>query len=171
MSGDGRELSVLVGRVVGVFGLRGDVKVAASVLELRPGLHVLARAPGKPERALTVRGVRPAPAHLRVLFDGVDDADAAERLRGMTLHAALADLPALPANAYREVELVGMRVRDIRLGELGAVVGVAQYPGADMIVVGEKRTLIPMLEAYGVNVDRAARTITTALPAGFEELL
>ena len=118
-----------------------------------------------------MRAVRPAPQHLRVLFEGVEDADQAEALRGMTLYAALADLPPLPVNAYREVELLGMRVRDANLGELGNVVGVASYPGADMIIVGEKRTMVPLLEAYGVKVDRLARTITTSLPPGFEELL
>ena len=155
MSGDGRELSVLVGRVVGVFGLRGDVKVAASVLELQAGLRVLARAPGKPERALTVRMVRPAPAHLRVLFDGVDNADAAERLRGMTLHAALADLPPLPANAYREAELVGMRVHDVRLGELGVVPGawvkMIQHGCPMLIQVGESRICLRREDAKRIG--------------------
>jgi ribosomal 30S subunit maturation factor RimM len=64
-----------------------------------------------------------------------------------------------------------MKVVDARLGELGDVVGVARYPGADMLVVGTKRVLIPMLEAYDVRVDRAARAVTTTLPPGFEELL
>jgi ribosomal 30S subunit maturation factor RimM len=40
-----------------------------------------------------------------------------------------------------------------------------------MLVVGPKRVLIPMLAAYGLRVDRAARTIATKLPDGFEELL
>ena len=171
MSQGGDDDSVLVGRVVGVFGLRGDVKVAASLLELQPGLHLIARGPDGAERALVVARVRPATGHVRVLFDGVGDANAAEALRGMTLRARAAELPSLPANAYRESELVGMKVVDARLGELGDVVGVARYPGADMLVVGAKRVLIPMLEAYGVRVDRAARAVATALPAGFEELL
>lgn len=171
MSEGGREDDLLVGRVVGVFGLRGDVKVAASFLELQPGLRITGRAVDGSQRALVVRSVRPATGHVRVLFEGIGDANAAQTLRGMTLHARPADMPPLPANAYREAELVGMRVTDGRLGELGEVIGIAQYPGADMLVVGPKRILVPMLEAYSVRVDRAARTITTSLPAGFEELL
>ncbi|HME80851.1 MAG TPA: ribosome maturation factor RimM [Candidatus Eremiobacteraceae bacterium] len=171
MSGADRDAQVLVGRVVGVFGLRGDVKVAASFLELRPGLALTGRAPGQDARTLIIERVRPATGHVRVLFEGVTDADQAQALRGTTLHARAADLPPLPANAYRESELVGMTVTDARLGELGAVVGVARYPGADMLVVGPKRALVPMLEAYGLTVDRVARVITTRLPAGFEDLL
>jgi 16S rRNA processing protein RimM len=162
---------MLVGRVVGVFGLRGDVKVAASVFELQPGVRLTGRDPGGAERELRVKTVRPASGHLRVLFEGIDDATAAEALRGMTLHASSADLPPLPVNAYREAELVGMHVTDARLGALGDVVGIAHYPGADMLVVGPKRVLVPMLEAYGVVVDKATRTIKTVLPPGFEQLL
>ena len=165
-----RSDDVLVGRVVGVFGLRGDVKVAASVFELQPGVRVKARGSGI-ERELLVKTVRPAKGHVRVLFEGLSDATAAEALRGMTLHAPAADLPPLPANAYRESELVGMHVTDAVLGPLGSVVGIAHYPGNDMLVIGPKRVLVPMLEAYGVRIDRASRTITTSLPAGFEELL
>jgi len=171
LNAGGRDDQVLVGRVVGVFGLRGDVKVAASFLELRPGLTLVARAPGGEPRTLIVERVRPATGHVRVLFEGVSDADQAGALRGMTLHAHVAELPPLPANAYRESELVGMTVSDARLGELGSVVGVARYPGSDMLVIGPKRVLVPMLEAYGVTVDRAKRVITTQLPAGFEDLL
>lgn len=162
---------MLVGRVVGVFGLRGDVKVAASVFELQPGVRLSGRDREGAERELVVRTVRPAKGHLRVLFEGIADATAAEQLRGMTLHASLAALPPLPANAYREAELVGMRVTDARLGELGEVIGIAHYPGSDMLVVGAKRILVPMLEAYGVEVDKATRTIRTTLPPGFEQLL
>ena len=170
MTPGGEEL-VLIGRVVGVFGLRGDVKVAASAFSLVAGQRVVARAAGKGDRSLVVRSVRPATGHVRVAFEDVDDANAADELRGAALLVASADLPPLPADAYREAELVGMRVVDEKLGDVGAVVGIAQYPSADMLVVGAKRVLIPMLAAYGLRVDRVTRTITTALPDGFEELL
>ena len=171
MSEPGRPDALLVGRVVGVFGLRGDVKVAASLFEIQPGVRLTARDARGAEREVIVSAVRPGKGHLRVLFEGVSDANGAEELRGMTLHAPISALPPLPANAYREAELVGMRVTDERLGDLGDVVGIAHYPGSDMLVVGPKRLLVPMLEAYGVQVNRAARTIATTLPPGFEELL
>ncbi len=115
--------------------------------------------------------MRPARGHVRVKFEGVDDATAAEALRGAHLRVAESELPPLPPQAYRESELVGMHVVDARLGALGDVVGIAHYPASDMLVVGDERVLIPMLEAYGMQVDRAARTIATALPPGFEDLM
>ncbi|HXW76551.1 MAG TPA: hypothetical protein VEJ20_04000, partial [Candidatus Eremiobacteraceae bacterium] len=59
---------------------------------------------------------------------------------------------------------------DGRMGSLGTVRDVLHYPHADMLVVGERGRLVPMLRAYGVRIDRAAATIETALPEGFEEL-
>ncbi len=162
---------MLVGRVVGVFGLRGDVKVAAPFFELQPGLQLMARGLHGAMRSLRVEHVRSARDHVRVRFAGVDDATAAEDLRGMALHVRPEDMPALPANAYRESELVGMQVVDATLGSLGSVAGIAHYPGSDMLIVGEKRVLLPLLEAFGVRIDRAARLIRTSLPAGFEDLL
>jgi len=47
---------------------------------------------------------------------------------------------------------------------------VLHYPHADMLVVGERELLVPMLAAYGVKVDVATATILTSLPEGFEEL-
>jgi len=76
----------------------------------------------------------------------------------------------LPPNTYRDEDLIGMRVTDARLGDLGQVNAIAHYPHADMLVVGERSLLVPMLAAYGVAVDAASRAISTSLPLGFEDL-
>ena len=165
---DGR---VVIGRVTGPFGLRGEAKVEASdPADFRAGLSMLARLPSGEERALVVVAVRPHQNRLLVRFVGVSDAEAADALRGAQLSALVADLPPLPADAYRDGDLIGMQVTDARLGELGAVSGVLHYPHADMLVVGERELLVPMLAAYGVKVDVATATILTSLPEGFEEL-
>jgi 16S rRNA processing protein RimM len=171
LSEPNRSGRVGVGRVIGVFGLRGDVKVAASALALVAGLPIVAIDASGARRELRVSLVRPAHGHLRVRFEGIEDATAAQLLRGATLQAQIADLPALPDDAYRESELIGMQVHDASMGAMGDVVGVAHYPGSDMLIVGPKRTLVPLLKAYGVVIDRASETINITLPPGFEEIL
>ncbi|MDQ6824239.1 MAG: ribosome maturation factor RimM, partial [Candidatus Eremiobacteraeota bacterium] len=71
---------------------------------------------------------------------------------------------------YRDADLLDMQVRDAIIGELGTVRAVQHYPSCDMLVVGDKPWLIPLLAAYEVRVDQAAREIHVRLPAGFEEL-
>jgi 16S rRNA processing protein RimM len=161
---------VIVGRVIGVFGLRGDVKVEVAAFDLTPGLGLVVEGPTFDARRLTIAQVREGPGHLRVRFEGIEDATSAEKLRGAQVRAPRADLPALPVDAYLEKDLIGMEVVDAKLGALGKVSAIASYPGSDMLVVGPKSLLVPMLKAYGMRIDPETRTITTTLPPGFEEL-
>jgi 16S rRNA processing protein RimM len=164
-AGDAR---AVIGRVAGTFGLRGEVKVATSdPSDFRPGLSVRA---SRNDRDLVIAAIRPHKERLLVLFEGVDDVTAAETLYGAELSACLGDLPELPPNTYRDEDLIGMRVTDARLGDLGPVSAIAHYPHADMLVVGDRSLLIPMLAAYGVAIDVASATISTSLPLGFEDL-
>lgn len=121
-------------------------------------------------RELIISTIRPHQDRLLVRFEGVDDATAADSLSGAELSALIGDLPGLPSNTYRDEDLVGMRVTDTRLGDLGAVTSIAHYPHADMLVVGARALLVPMLAAYGVNIDVAGGSISTSLPEGFEDL-
>jgi 16S rRNA processing protein RimM len=101
---------------------------------------------------------------------GVADADAARRLHGASVLAARLDLPRLPPRTFREIDLVGLLVVDETLGVLGTVQSVRRYPACDMLVVGQRELLVPLLAAYGVSIDRKKREIRVRLPRGFEEL-
>ena len=163
--------SLVVGLVTGVFGLRGDVKVEVGAFDLQPGLEVEVQGPSFERRALRISQVRGARGHVQVRFEGVETAATAASLRDATISAPRSALPELPDNTFLESELIGMAVIDRNLGALGRVSGIQRYPGCDMLVVGSRRVLVPMLIAFGVHVDPTARTISTDLPAGFEDLL
>jgi len=171
LTGTDQSERAAVGRVVGTFGLRGETKVVATdPSDLRDGLLLTARWADETERSLTVASVRSNKNRLLVRFAGVDDATAAEALKGALLFANIADLAPLAPDTYRDADLIGMHVTDIRLGSLGDVRDVLHYPHADMLVVGERSMLVPMLAAYGMSIDRAAAAISVALPEGFEEI-
>jgi len=161
---------IVVGRVLGAFGVRGEAKVAADAADLRAGLRVTVRDAGGAERELTIESIRPHQRHLVVKFAGFENPEAVGVLHGADLLAARDLLPALAPNVFRTEDLIGMRVTDVRLGDLGGVRDVVRYPQADMLVVGEKQLMIPMLAAYAVVVDVAQRSISCRLPDGFEDL-
>ena len=177
-AGDAR---AVIGRVAGIFGLRGEVRVVTSdASDFRPGLSVRVRS-GKSgearhlssadgDREMVIAALRPHKDRLLVLFEGIDDATTAQSLNGAELSARIDDLPELPPKTYRDDDLVGMRVTDARLGDLGLVNSIAHYPHADMLVVGDRSLLVPMLAAYEVKIDVASATISTSLPEGFEDL-
>jgi 16S rRNA processing protein RimM len=163
--------AVAIGRILGPFGLRGEAKVHTSdPSDFRSGLDVTARLPDGTMRALVVGSMRAHKNRLLVHFDGITAPEAVDALRGAVLLARLAELPPLPSGTFRDEDLIGMKVLDARLGDLGTVSDILHYPHADMLVVGARALLIPMLAAYGIAVDAAARTIATDLPAGFEDL-
>ncbi|HEY7982034.1 MAG TPA: ribosome maturation factor RimM [Candidatus Eremiobacteraceae bacterium] len=160
---------VSLGRIAGAFGLRGDVKVQASdPAEFAAGLRLVARMPSGVEREMIVEAVRIHKGDALLRFRDVADATAADALAGVVVFAHRTDLAPLPADTYRDADLIGLTVFDARLGDLGVVESVRHYPGSDMLVVGS--ALVPMLRAFDVRIDLVAKRVDVTLPAGFEDL-
>jgi 16S rRNA processing protein RimM len=160
---------VSLGRIAGAFGLRGDVKVQTSdPAEFVAGLRLVARTAAGTETDIAVESVRIHKGDALLRFRDVRDASQADALRGVVLFARRHDRPPLPDDSYRDADLLGLRVVDARLGELGSVESVRHYPGADMLVVGSK--LIPLVKAFGVHIDLAGKRVDVSLPDGFEDL-
>jgi 16S rRNA processing protein RimM len=161
---------VLIGRIVGTFGLRGHVKIAGGDADdVRAGAQLEGIAADGTRRSVTIVSAR---AHKRVVvasLEGISTVSEAEKLVGTRLYVDAASLPALPEGVHRASDLVGLQVVDSRLGPLGAVRSVEHYPSADMLVVGD--ALIPMHRAYDVSIDLSNRTITLRLPDGFDEIM
>jgi len=163
---------VVVGRILGLFGIRGEVKLtAADPHALTPGLPIRLLPEDSAELHSVLETIRPHQRGFVARFSGVADVDAARRLSGATIVASRADLPKLALNQYRDADLRGMRVVDAKLGDLGEVQQIRRYPACDMLVVGERHILIPMLRAFDMDVDSVKRTIRVSLPDGFEELI
>jgi 16S rRNA processing protein RimM len=114
---------------------------------------------------------------------GVDDADAAARLRGRTVFVARGDAPELPDDVHYVDELVGMLVMDERGRELGRVEQVIATGGADLLRVhadtqdreqdgegDEGELLIPIAREYVLSVDTAERRIEVRVPRELLEL-
>jgi 16S rRNA processing protein RimM len=156
------------GRIVGVFGLRGECKIDATRIgadSIRPGLVVRARLPDGNERELRVRTMRLHKGRPLATFDGFDDATAAEALTGATLVLARADVK-LHAGEHLDVDLVGCMLVDGAGRDAGRVVAVEHYPAQDMLVVGDQRALVPMVAAFVKRIDTAAKRIDVEIPPG-----
>ena len=151
-------------------GVRGELVVESwSDQERRfvPGA-VLLLATGQPLGLLAARRHH---GRLLVSFEGVDGRDRAETLRGAVLHVRRDEVPPPPSGTYYHFELVGCRVEDRRLGELGVVAGVLEDGGGTLLRVDGARgeLLVPFVRAYLVRVDTGAGRIETDLPEGLIE--
>ena len=172
--------TVLVGRVLRPHGVRGEVavEVLTDVWErLDPGSRLLLTdgeaaprsVPGLPA-ALVVAGGRPQKSGMLVRFEGIEDRDRAELLRGSWLAVPRSEVPAAPPGTYYHYELLGCLCREGGR-ELGRVVDLVEDGGGLLLMVeGAEGTVpVPFVQSYLCGIDVAGGTIDLELPPGFLE--
>ena len=149
-----------VGRVGKAHGLRGEVHVVAvtNVAErFAPGSELLVG-----DRPLVVRSSRAAGSGFVVGFDGVDDRNAAEALRGSSVRAPALDATEDELFAH---DLIGAEVRDRAGVHIGSVEAVQANPAHDLLVL-EGGTLIPAVFV----VEQSPGVVIVDLPEGLLDL-
>jgi len=169
--------TVAVGRVLRPHGVKGEVVV--EVLSDVPGRfqkgsRVQGVREGSPPVTLTVAAGRKHKTGAVVRFEGYEDRDQVEALRGLDLEVSLAEVPKAPRGTYYQYELLGCLCRDVSNDggeELGKVVEVVEDGGGTMLIVeGEGRRIpVPFVKAFLRRVDVARGRIDLALPEGFLE--
>jgi 16S rRNA processing protein RimM len=159
---------VVIGRLSGVFGVRGEFKfrptpLGAEAFEAGRTYDIVR---GDDVRTLRCRSVRRHHEKLLVAFDGIDTPEQARPIAGCDVRADVAELELGP-DEYLDADLVGLRLIDANGGDLGrVVVGVAHYPAQDCLIVDPGRALVPMVKAFLTRIDLETRTISTTLPEG-----
>lgn len=155
-----QEEEVLLGRVVGVFGLDGEVRLHLENREselLTTGREVVLIG-GDGERFTAHVSTRPGTNH-RVLarIRGVDDREVARTLQDVELWIERSGLPSLDEDEYYLSDLVGM---DARCGErpLGRVVAVHTNGPVEVIELDGDRYVPSTLEAIEA-IDLDARIL------------
>lgn len=149
---------ITVGRIAGLFGVRGWVKVYSHT---RPREAILNYSPwlvtiGGSERTLKLAEGRVQGKGVIARLEGVADRDQAAVLVGAEIAVARTQLPAPAANEYYWAELEGARVVDQRGIELGRVSHLFETGAHDVMVVrGTTERLIPFGGTVIKRVDLA----------------
>ena len=155
---------VRLGRIVGLFGVRGWVKVF-SYTEPREGIvgskgWLLGYPDGWQERKV-VEGRRSGRSVIAQL-EGVGDRESAERLLGLEIGVPREALPDPGATRYYWADLEGLLVRRRDGTPLGRVERLLETGAHDVMVVGnEPERLIPfVIDAVVLDVDLDAGVIS-----------
>lgn len=166
---------VVLGRVVGAHGLRGELRVRLldeddSNLRSVPRVR-LGREEGDPKAVeAPVRAVGSGRrGEARLALEGVESREAAEALRGLWVVARSEHLAGLRPGEFYQYELVGCRVEDAGGRDLGVVRGIWETGAPDVLVVeGDDGTerLIPCAPGILRDVDVEARRIVIEAPPG-----
>lgn len=158
-----------VGRVLRPHGVRGELRMELLTdyperLAALKTLHV-----GEGHIPYRLSAVRLHQGIALIKFEGVDDRNTAETLRGATVEVALEDAIPLEEGEYYHYQLVGLPVVTDAGERLGEVVEVLQSPGANDVYVvhgphGE--VLIPAIAEVILDLDVQAGSITVRLLPG-----
>ena len=158
---------VVVGRVRGAWGLRGDLKVEVLSdfpTRFSPGRVLLLEGqPARVERSRSIKG------GLLVKLDLVNDRTKAESLRGRLLTVPQHEVEPLPESSYYHFQIIDMAVWSEEGECLGNVREILSTGSNDVYVVkksGQGELLIPALEEVIVNVDLEGSRMTVRLPEG-----
>lgn len=109
---------------------------------------------------------------LRIRFEGVNDESDADHIMGCELFLPLDLLPKLEGNKFYFHEVIGFTIIDQNFGEVGKVTGVNDTSNQALFEVDRqgKEILIPINDAFLVEVNRNQKTITVNTPQGLINL-
>jgi 16S rRNA processing protein RimM len=163
---------ILLGRVHGAFGIRGELKLEsftdpeAAIFRYQPWL--LRDAQGRERELAGVRG-REGAKGLVATFPGIEDRDAAEALRGAELYAPRSVLPPPKPGEYYWVDLEGLRVLNLDGADFGTVSHLFSTGANDVLVArGDRERMIPFLEPdYIRSVDFESGVVIVDWDADF----
>jgi 16S rRNA processing protein RimM len=157
---------ILLGRVLGAFGIRGEAKLEswteprAAIFRYQPWIL---RTPQGVERELGgVRG-RESGKYLVATFPDVADRDAVEAMRGTEIFVPRSALPPPKPGEYYWVDLEGLRVVNLEGVPLGTVSHLFSTGANDVLVArdDERERMIPFVQPQFVaSVDFDAGVVT-----------
>jgi 16S rRNA processing protein RimM len=159
---------ILLGRIAGAHGIRGEVIIHAFTdpPENISAYGPLADAAGA--RTFNIEKARATAKGVVARMRGVTDRTAAEALKGVELYVARDRLPAATDGEYYHADLIGLEVVDPSGKRIGEIVAVHNYGAGDLLEVRladrGQTELVPFTDACVPEMDIAAKRVVVALP-------
>ena len=158
---------VVVGRIVGAWGLRGEVKVQSHTdnpERLSAGSRVyLSKRPAMIERSAGAK------AGLRLKLDLAGDRTQAEELRGLLLTVPRTEVAPLPDGSYYHFQIIDMDVVSADGEPMGKVAEILTTGSNDVYVIrasGSKDILVPAISGVVLKVHPDQNTMIVRIPDG-----
>ncbi len=150
-----------IGKIVALFGLRGEFKVKSLSDIPDRFANLEAVYVGSEHRRYSIEGVRPYKGDVLLLkLRGIGDATAAEPLRSQDLCIPLDQLAELPPDSYYQHDILGLQVATLADRVIGVIVDIITTGGNDVYVVkgpDKQQYLIPAVKAIVKQVDLIRR--------------
>lgn len=152
------ESHLQIGRITGVFGVQGWVKVYS---DTQPKENIFEYSPWWVEtrtgwRQYSLLDAKPQGKGLVVRLEGCNDRDQAESLVGSRIAITRDQLPETENGEYYWSDLIGLQVINARGEVFGRVIELLETGGYDVMVVQDQQEqhFIPFVpEVYILDVD------------------
>ncbi len=107
-----------------------------------------------------------------VFFEDVDHIDAAQKLVKKSLYLPNTQKPERDPDEFLYTDLIGYTVHDTKLGELGSISEVNEYPQQFIAVMPYKfrQVMFPLNEAILLEINEEEGTVLVELPEGLIEI-
>jgi 16S rRNA processing protein RimM len=162
--------TVSIGKVVGTFGLKGEVKVYVTTDEpeyFETLEEFQVESPEFGSRILKIESVRPGRGHLVVKFKGSNNINDAEQLVGARISMRESDLRPLNEDEYLVEDIVGMEVVTTDGRSLGKITQVIHAPANDVYVT--EQAMIPAVKEFVQKVDTDKKKMVVRYVEGMEQ--
>ena len=171
---------VIIGKVLKPHGVRGEVCVSPFVDSIsvfdslqKVYLREHEAGPNTRPKAVGVSSFRPHKGCVLMTFEGVDQRETAEALRGHLLLARAKDLPKLEPGEVYQFELLGASVFLEDGRPLGRIKEIQSPAGREIWVIETsegREVLFPVAEEFVLKMNLEAGSVTIAPPPGLLEL-
>jgi 16S rRNA processing protein RimM len=171
----GRGRMIPIGRIVGVHGLHGIVKVrsyAESDAFFQPGRRITLKDEAGCIRYQDIRWSQTRLKRILLAFRGVDNRSQAGEMVGSELLIERSALPEPEDGSFYWFDLIGLAVYTLEGDYLGRLDAVMPTGSNDVYIVKNRKdgreieTLIPALESVVVEIDLDGGAMRVDLPEG-----
>ncbi|MEG1868188.1 MAG: ribosome maturation factor RimM [Clostridiales bacterium] len=167
------DIMIDVGRIVAVHGIKGEVKVASlssNPRRFKKGSKLTIEKTGE---LAAIATVRPQNDLFLIRFEGVEDRNTAETLKGSMLQIPQEDAAPLPNGEYYFFQLEGLEVITEEGESLGTITDLMANGANDVYRVdmgNNDYLLLPALKQVVKKVDLENKKMTVALLPGLLEV-
>ncbi len=165
---DGSE-TILLGRIVGAHGIKGDVVVHSFATVPEDIASYGALSDKTDTRSFKLRVLRMTPKGAIIArIAGIADRNAAEALKGVELYVPREKLPEPDADEFYHADLVGLVAVDPDGTPIGEVVAVQNYGAGDLLEIriptARDTELVPFTDSFVPRVDLASKRVVVVMP-------
>jgi 16S rRNA processing protein RimM len=164
----------VIKRAIGLSGHCGVMAYGETLGRIDTPVAVFIGENDKRVREIKLTDVELRPQGYVVLFEGINDRNAAEDAQGLNIYISEDKLPKLADGEYYHFQLKGMKViSDSTGGEIGTVRDTVNLPSTDALEVmltNGHEIVIPYNEQAVIKVDNENKTVTVN-DSYIEELL